>query len=104
MVVAVKLMMTWDILPGREQEYFEFVVREFIPGLQKLGLEPTDAWFTVYGDGGQPQIMAAAKIGTLPSLQEVLGSTEWDGLTVSLLDFVENFQYKTVVDRPGFQM
>ena len=26
-----KLIMTWDIAPEREQEYFEFVVREFIP-------------------------------------------------------------------------
>jgi hypothetical protein len=54
--------MTWDIIPGREQEYFEFVVREFIPEMQNLGLEPSDAWFTLYGN--QPQIMAAANMPT----------------------------------------
>ena len=53
--MAAKLLMTWDILPGREQEYFEFVVRDFIPGMQRLGLEVSDAWFTMYGD--HPQIM-----------------------------------------------
>ena len=55
MVSAVKLLMTWDILPGQAQEYFEFIVRDFLPGMQKLGVEPTDAWYTAYGDG--PQIM-----------------------------------------------
>ena len=45
--LAVKLLMTWDILPGREQEYFEFVVRDFIPELQRMGMEPSDAWFTM---------------------------------------------------------
>ena len=58
--MAVKLIMSWDILPGREQEYFEFVVREWVPGIQRLGLEPTDAWFTMYGN--HPQIIAGAQI------------------------------------------
>ena len=44
--MALKLLMTWDMIPGREQEYFEFLVREFVPGLQRLGVEPTEAWYT----------------------------------------------------------
>jgi hypothetical protein len=100
--VAVKLLMTWDILPGREQEYFEFVVREFIPGMQRLGLEPTDAWFTMFGD--QPQIMASFQMPTLASLNQVLGSTGWDDLTRLLMDYVENFNFKIVPAKTGFQI
>jgi hypothetical protein len=100
--VAVKLLMTWDILPGREQEYFEFVVRDWIPGLQRLGMEPSDAWFTMYGN--QPQIMAAAQMPSINSLQHILGSPDWESLTRQLLDYVENFQYKVVQSRNGFQM
>ncbi|MDD2695107.1 MAG: hypothetical protein PHS96_00720 [Anaerolineales bacterium] len=100
--MAVKLLMTWDILPGREQEYFEFVVREFLPGVQKLGLEPSDAWFTMYGD--HPQIMASVQGATVASVQRVLESSEWESLTRQLLDYVEEFKYKIVNARPGFQM
>jgi hypothetical protein len=100
--LAVKLLMTWDILPGREQEYFEFVVRDFIPGLQGLGMEPSDAWYTMYGD--QPQIMTAAQMDTMPALQNILESQDWDGLTGRLLDFVENFEFKVVEARGGFQL
>ena len=100
--MAVKLLMTWDILPGREQEYFKFIVRDWIPGLQQLGMEPSDAWFTMFGD--QPQIMAAAQISSLSSLQHVLDSPDWQNLTQQLLDYVENFNYKVVQARGGFQM
>jgi hypothetical protein len=100
--LAVKLILTWDILPGQEQEYFEFVVRDFIPGMQKLGMEPSDAWFTMYGD--QPQIMASAQMQDIKSLDIALNSGEWEDLTHRLLDYVENFDYKVVKARSGFQM
>jgi hypothetical protein len=100
--VAVKLIMTWDILPGREQDYFEFVVRDFIPSLQRMGMEPSDAWYTVYGK--QPQIMTAAQMPTLTALQDTLNTNEWQSLTRTILDYVENFEYKIVPSRTGFQL
>jgi hypothetical protein len=100
--VAVKLLMSWDILPGKEQDYMEFVVRDLIPGLQRMGMEPSDVWLTVYGD--QPQITTAAQMSTLTSLQRALSSGDWQGLTQQLLNYVENFSYKVVPARGGFQM
>jgi hypothetical protein len=94
--------MTWDILPGKEQEYFEFVVRDFIPGMQRLGLEPSDAWYTLYGN--QPQIMAAAQMQSMTALNRVLESGEWNDLTGQLMDYVKDFEYKIVSARAGFQM
>ncbi len=100
--MAVKLLMTWDILPGREQEYFEFVVRDLIPGMQKLGLDVNDAWFTQYGE--YPQIMATAQMATLNNLNQVLESQEWADLVKMLMDYVEDFKVKIVPAHAGFQM
>ncbi len=100
--MAVKLLMTWDILPGREQEYFEFVVREFIPKIQRMGMEPNDAWFTMYGD--QPQIQASFQSPSISTLERVLNSQDWEGLKQQLLDYVEDFKYKIVQARTGFQL
>jgi len=100
--VTVKLIMTWDITPGREQEYFEFVVREFIPQVQQLGMELKDAWLTMYGN--QPQIMASAQMADLQAMQDIMDSTEWQGLVNRLMDYVENYQFKIVPARSGFQM
>jgi hypothetical protein len=100
--VAVKLLMTWDIRAGREQDYFEFVVREFIPGVQRMGLEPSDAWFTMYGNC--PQILAGVVSSNRGRLEDVLHSEEWEKLTSRLMDYVENFVYKIVPARNGFQL
>jgi hypothetical protein len=100
--VAVKLIMTWNILPGREQDYFEFVVRDFIPGMQRLGLEPSDAWYTLYGE--QPQIIVAAQMQTLIDLNKVLESSDWQDLIKLLMDYVKDFEYKIVSARAGFQL
>ena len=98
----VKILMTWDILPGREQDYFEFVVRDFVPRMQKLGLQPSDAWYTYYGD--QPQIMAAAVMPSLDMMEQVIQSDDWYKLTQELLDYVEDFDYKIIPARGGFQL
>ena len=87
--MAVKLIMNWDIAPEKEQEYFEFVVREFIPGVQKLGFELTDAWATVYGN--QPQIMVGAILPSQKEVNEVFETSEWQSLNNQLQDFVSNY-------------
>jgi len=101
--VTFKLLMTWDILPGQEQEYFEFVVREFIPGLQHLGLEPTDAWFTMYG-ADQPQILVGGEMSNMKDIEHILDSVEWQILIDKLMEYVEDFATKIVPSRKGFQM
>ncbi len=99
--MTYKLIMTWDILPEREQEYFEFVVREFIPGVQKLGFDLTDAWATIYGT--RPQIMVGATLPSLARVNRVLLSDDWSSLNNQLQDFVQNYQVKVVESQGGFQ-
>ncbi|MGD0574441.1 MAG: hypothetical protein ABSB61_03615 [Anaerolineales bacterium] len=101
-MAAVKLLMTWDIVPGQEQEYFEFIIREFLPGLQSLGIEPTDAWYTAYGEG--PQIMAGGTTPDMAAMRRTLSSKEWQELREKLLRHVENFNFKLVKARAGFQL
>ncbi len=100
--MTVKLLMTWDILPDREQEYFEFVISDFLPEIKLLGIRPVDAWYTMYGD--QPQIMVSAKTQSQAALNVAMASKEWQRLLDNLLNFVENFSYKIISARTGFQL
>ena len=54
--MPVKVLMTWDISPEHEREYFEFVIGEFIPGVQRLGFQTSEAWVTIYGSYPQIQV------------------------------------------------
>ena len=93
--------MTWDIAADHEQEYFEFVIGEWVPGVQRLGLQPTDAWATVYG--AYPQIQVNMLADNESAARRILGSSDWTGLENRLLAFVRNFSYKVVPARNGFQ-
>ena len=100
--MQVKLIMSWDIKQGRDQEYFEFVVREFAPGITRLGLQPTEAWFAVYGKC--PQIMMGGITTDLATMKTLLESKEWKELHDRLQQFVTNYAQKIVRFSPGFQL
>jgi hypothetical protein len=99
--MAGKLIMTWDIAPEKEQEYFEFVVREFLPDVQRFGFTLSDAWVTVFGD--RPQIMVSAVMPSIKKVEQAIESEKWQALIDKLLGFVTNFQAKIVRSKGGFQ-
>jgi len=96
-----KLILTWDIIPKQEQEYFEFVVRDFLPNVQKLGFQLSDAWVTVYGD--QPQVLVGVIMPSVKEIFQVLGSDEWAELANKLKDFVKNYHQKVTKASGRFQ-
>lgn len=98
----VKLLMMWNIRPDRETDYFEFVMDELSPGLEKLGLQPSEAWYTIYGEG--PQILMGAFAEDVDAVQEALDSEEWRQLKERLLDLVEDYQQKVVAATGRFQI
>jgi hypothetical protein len=100
--MTVKLVMNWDIAPDHEQDYFEFVIGEFIPGVQRLGLKPVEAWATVYGD--YPQIQVGILADDLAGARRALKSAGWKALQEKLFALVQNFTYKIVPARGGFQL
>lgn len=98
----IKLLMTWDIKPGRESEYLDFIVREFGPAMVQAGLQPTDAWYTIYGDG--PQVLAGGMTDTLEKMHAILHSKEWEELEAKLFAFVDNYRRRIVEATGGFQL
>lgn len=101
---SVKLLMQWDIQDAKEQEYFEFVVREWVPGITRLGLEPTGAWYTAYSATKRSQILTEGIADDLSTMQGILKSPEWQQLHQQLLEYVQNYAQKVVRVTGGFQL
>lgn len=97
-----KLLMSWNIRSGQEEAYFEFIVQEFGPGLMELGIRPTDAWYTQYGD--RPQILTGGIAENLENLQVALASDEWISLKQKLFNYVVDYSQKIVYASGGFQV
>ncbi|MCA9970403.1 MAG: hypothetical protein KC425_09325 [Anaerolineales bacterium] len=100
--MAVKLIMRWDVRKETESEYFEFLVHEFIPGMNRLGIGDIQVWYTAYGDCEQK--LASGVTPTTEQMTRVLASEDWLRLTDRLNRFVDGFSQKVINGTRGFQL
>lgn len=100
--MAIKLLMRWDILPEKESEYFEFLVHEFIPALNRLGIEDVLVWYTAYGEVEQK--LTEGVVPSEEKLHEVLESEDWVTITDKLQTYVTDFEVKAIPASKGFQI
>ncbi len=98
----MKLLMSWNIRPGREAEYFEFVVKEFAPRLMSLGLRPTEAWYTVYGDCAQ--ILTGNVAPDAQTIAAIMNTNDWHELRDKLEEYVTDYSQKVVRAAGKFQL
>lgn len=99
---SAKLLMRWNVETETDSEYFEFLVHEFIPGLNKLGVLEIQVWYTQYGDCEQK--LASGITKTMPEMKKVLQSPEWQRLVEKLTGYVSDFDKKVVPATHGFQL
>lgn len=98
----IKLLMTWDIKPGSETSYLDFVSQQFTPGLLKLGLEPSEVWYTYWGTG--PQILMGFIAHDMEAMRHILGDPTWVSLRQQLDEYVLNFHSKLLPAVGRFQL
>lgn len=99
---GLKLLISYNIIPETAQEYYEFVLGRYVPVMQALGLEMSDAWHTAYGDYPNRLIGFVAK--DRETMRGVLEGEVWDELNEKLQEYVTDFQYKIVPYEVGFQI
>ena len=100
--MAIKLLMRWNIRPEKESEYFEFLVHEFIPSLNRLGVEDILVWYTAYGDVEQK--LAEGVVPSEEKMREIFESEEWIIVTDKLQSYVVEYDLKAVQASKGFQI
>ncbi len=100
--MEAKLLMRWNIRQESEGEYFEFLVNDFIPGMNKLGLHNIEVWYTAYGDCEHK--MASGMMETAVSMQSLIVADEWIYLTDALIELVDDYDEKIIPATRGFQI
>ena len=103
--MSLTVIMTWDIKENREQDYMEFVLREWVPATNRLGLRTVAAWYTQYRkDETIPMIRAEAQVEDIPTIRNILASHEWENIHEQLLEYVENYKHKVVETTGEFKL
>ena len=97
-----KLLLSYDMRESAGQEYYRFVLGNYIPTMQNLGLEMSEAWHTAYGNGPERLIGFVSRDEQV--MDELLNSDTWYDLNEQLDEFVVNFTYKVIPYKQGFQI
>jgi hypothetical protein len=100
-IMNFKLLLAYDIRSQRTEDYYQFIMGEFLPRVQALGLIMTEGWQTLYGDYPSRLLGFAARDDK--TLQHVIQSDEWDSIETKLGEFVANYERRLVKAKPGFQ-
>lgn len=98
---SVKLLLTFDPIPERREEYFRYVLGEFVPALEQLGLTMCEAWHTAYGE--YPLRLTCFIAADRAAMESVLASDDFRRLESRLLTYVHNYRRRLVPVRRRFQ-
>lgn len=97
-----KVLLSYDMRTEAGQEYYQFMLGRYVPIMQTLGLEMTEAWHTQYGNG--PDRLIGFIAPDEQTIDALVANETWHSLNTQLLKFVENFSYKIIPFREGFQI
>lgn len=100
--MTAKLIMRWNVRQEMESEYFEFLVHELIPAMNKLGITDIQVWYTAYGTCEQK--MAEGVTDSADEMLNIMRTDEWLQLTDRLKGFVQDFSQKVIPGTRGFQI
>jgi hypothetical protein len=86
----------WDIIPGKEEEYTQFVINTHLPTMKKIGINMVGGFHVVVGEG--PRIIAVGAVDSLQKLQKALETEEYERITAQIQNYV--FHYESKILKP----
>jgi hypothetical protein len=99
--IGAKLLLKYDVIPDTIDAYFRFFVGRYIPVMQAMGLEVSEAWQTAYGN--EPNRLIGFVSSNEDKVLGLLNDNTWLDLNDELEKFVTNFSYKIIRYQEGFQ-
>lgn len=97
-----KLIMSYDVLSGQLENYYQFIMGKYLPAMHEFGLEMTEAWSTAWGNAPNRQVAFVAR--DRETVDHLLENPTWDELNEELVSYVDDLNYKFVPYRDGFQL
>jgi hypothetical protein len=88
----LKVVISYDMQEGREQDCQEYLVNRLAPGLAKMGFQMSDVWYTVWGHS--PQITSGGEIEDLAKARGIFLSSDWENLAEGMEELTSNFQVR----------
>lgn len=89
-----KVLISYDMQKGKEQECQDYLVNKLAPGLARMGFQFADVWYTVWGSS--PEITGGGEVESLEKARSIFNSTTWERLAHGMDDIADNFHVRVV--------
>ncbi|MDX1416774.1 MAG: hypothetical protein R3293_21410 [Candidatus Promineifilaceae bacterium] len=99
---GLKLLLSYHVSQERQQEYYQFVMGRYLPAMQSMGFQMSEAWHTAYGNA--PNRLVGLVCEDEKVMNDLLESESWDSLIEQLEEIVSDLEYKFIPYRGGFQL
>ena len=96
-----KLMLTYDIRPDQVEKYYHYVLKEFVPELETMGLYLFRVWHVAWGDYPVRQLEFVAE--SHETLLKLSTSRRFDDMETRLQELTSTYERKMLRFRKGFQ-
>jgi hypothetical protein len=93
--MAVKLMHYWTIIPSTKEAYADFIIKKFIPGVNRLGMHTVAGWSVLVGS--YSEIIMETVSSDLNMLETALKTRDYRLLKSDLLNLVTDYKTKVMV-------
>lgn len=93
--MTILFAQSWDVIPGKFDEYSTFVSNDYNPALEKLGLKLLGGYYVAVGEG--PRIIAVATTGNEEDLMKALLNSSYRIITNKLLQVVVKYSSRVWV-------
>ncbi|MBC7869625.1 MAG: hypothetical protein H7Y09_02195, partial [Chitinophagaceae bacterium] len=96
-----RMILSYDIHPEKYERYYNYVLSEFVPGMQNMGLQMIFAWQIIYGRYPARQIDFICY--DHQTLTGILDSETFKRAEERLKSYTINYQRKIVYFENRFQ-
>ncbi len=87
--MSVLFTQNWEIIPGSENEYAQFITDRYIPETTDKGFYPVGGYYVEVGFG--PKTIAVYAAENLTKLTEIVSTAKFKELTLGLKSLVYNY-------------
>jgi hypothetical protein len=89
-----KVLISYDMQKGKEQDCQEYLVNKLAPGLARMGFQFSDVWYTVWGSS--PEILGGGEVESLEKARTIFNSNAWERLARGMDELSENLKVRVV--------
>jgi hypothetical protein len=97
-----KLLLFFNIVPDKQDQYYRYMLGEFVPNVQKMGVYMHMAWHMAYGDYPMRKIEFVSE--TADAIRRLFNSPDFLEWEDKLKTYTTDYERKLVHYRNGFQL